>query len=143
MIRHLKSAGVPTADILAVNCSTIRPVIEYACPAYHPMMNISNTDDLERMQARILKIIYGYNTSYRKAMEMSGLPTLHDRRVEIESKFTLKNAGNPRFISWFPTHFPYNYELRKKKTYEEVKSNTNNLYRSPIYSMRRYSNEML
>ena len=138
MIRHLKQAGVPEKDILAVYTSNIRSVIEYD----YPMMNESNKNELEKMQRRVLKIIYGNQISYSTALERSGLDSLEQRRQELFKKFTLKTSTNPRYSEWFPIHTPYKYQMRKMKRYEEKNANTERLYKSPIYPTRRLLNEM-
>lgn len=142
MLRHLKKSAVPDRDILTIYTSTIRPVIEYACCVYHPMMSMSDSNDLEKLQRRALKIIYGFDCSYKDAMEKAGILTLEERRREIFRKFTAKTSANQRFADWFPSHRPYLYELRAKKKYEELKANTDRLYKSPLFTMRRLLNNM-
>ena len=39
IIRHLKQAGVKDIDLVKIFATVIRPVIEYAAPVYHPMLN--------------------------------------------------------------------------------------------------------
>ena len=115
MIRHLKRSGVPNEDLIGVYASTICSVLEYASCVYAPMMTQSDDEQLERMQKRILKTVYGYHTSYKEALEKSGLQSLKERREICLKKFTEKTAANSRFDAWFPTHRPYLYELRQKK----------------------------
>ena len=113
---------------------------EYACCVYGPMMTATDVSEMERLQKRILKIIYGYNTSYRTALTLSGLDSLESRRADLFRKFAIKTAANPRFGSWFPAHKEYGYQIRKKKRYEEETAKTARLYRSPIFSMQRTLN---
>ena len=102
VVRHLKQSGVPDKDIAAVFASTIRLVIEYACPVYAPMLTGTQAETIERMQRRVLKIIYGHRTSYRAAMEKSGLPTMEQRRIEICERFTNKTSSTEQWKDWYP-----------------------------------------
>ena len=135
--RHRMKDNIPP-----VYSSTVRSVLEYASPVYGPMLNSSQSEDIEKLQRRTLKIIYEYSTSYRRALEISGLTTLEDRRQETLKKFTFKCASNPLYDRWFPVHQPYRHELRNQKKYVEKHANTDCLYKSPIYTMRHLLNNL-
>ena len=82
---------------------SIRPVVEYSSVIYHPMLTTEQSKDLERLQARALKNIYGYVYSHKKLLELSQLRTLEEERsIEACLKFAMKTANHPRFSSWFP-----------------------------------------
>ena len=143
LIRHLKQAGVPDQDLVKIFATVIRPVIEYAVPVYHPLLTEDQKSLIESLQRRILKIIYGYKTSYARALESSGLPSLEDRRREIVEKFVLKIKMNPNFGHWIPTHRPYVYNMRNVQRYQEETAHTERLYKSPIFTFRRLLNNEL
>ena len=140
LIRHLLQAGVKQSKAALIYTTVVRPVIEYAVPVYHPMLSECQAKELEKLQRRMMKIIFGYKISYKKAMEMANLPTLAHRRQEITKKFATKLAASGNFDRWLPTHHPYQYELRNVLRYEEETAHTNWLYRSPIYTYRRMLN---
>ena len=140
MVRHLKLAGVPPDDIAAVFATTIRPVIEYAAPAYHWMLTEQQSAIIERMQRRSLKTVYGHRVSYDNALEKSGLKTMLQRREDICDKFVSKCVRNTLWDHWFPLQQAPSYDLRRKRRYLEEWAHTDRLYRSPIYSMRRLLN---
>jgi hypothetical protein len=54
---QLVRAGVSANDIIAVYCSVNRSILEYACPVWHPGLTKAQSEDLERVQKRCLKII--------------------------------------------------------------------------------------
>ena len=93
LLRHLKGAGVPEKDVATIFATTIRPVLEYAAPVYHPMLNQHQSDEIESLQRRSLKVIFGPETSYRTAMEKAVLPSLTSRREDIFRKFAKKTSG--------------------------------------------------
>ena len=58
-----------------------------------PNLTLSQTVQLERMQAKALKAIYGYEPSDRELVEKSGLQTLRARREDREIAFARKGIG--------------------------------------------------
>jgi len=81
-IRLLVRAGIRDDDIVTVYCSVIRSVLEYACPVWHPGLNVKQTKDIERVQKRCLRLIYP-SLSYSEALSCSGLEKLSERREAI------------------------------------------------------------
>ena len=141
LLRHLKQAGVPLSDIAKIYAAVIRSVIEYAAPVYGPMMSGVQSEELERLQRQSLKLIYGYRTSYSKALELAGLKSLSERRDDIMKKFAQKLTVKERFDQWLPKTGPDLHGLRKTKTYREEHANTDRLYKSPLFTIRRLLNE--
>ena len=117
--------------------SVIAGIYTTVAPVYHWRLSGCQNDEVDRMQRREMKIIYGNKTSYRAALELSKVLTLKDHREDIVKKFVTKTAANPNFKHWFPEHPPYDHNIRKRKSYKEEKANTERLFRSPLFSMRR------
>ena len=95
---------------------------------------------MEKLQRNVLKVIYGFHTSYSEAIEKSGLETLQDRRQRLFDRFALKAADDPRFKKWFPRKVFTHPNLRRELLFEEKFAHTERLYRSPVYAMRRRLN---
>ena len=72
MLRHLRLSGVPLCDIVKIYASVIRPVVEYVTPAFDSMLTCGQSDQIEAIQRRALKTIFGYKTSYKQALELAG-----------------------------------------------------------------------
>ena len=142
LIRHLKQAGLPQKDLATIFATVIRPVIEYAAPVYHPLITSSQSEELEKMQRKTIKVIYGHRMSYRKALEEAAIPTLEERRQNIFEKFTKKLVSNNGLKNWFPEQEAPKYALRQTNKYKEYHANTDPLFRSPLYTMRRLANKM-
>ena len=138
LLRHLISARMGRNDVAKIYSTVIRPALEYAAPVYGPLLNQASSDEIEKLQRRSMKMIFGHKTSYKDT-----LPTLEERRKEIIKKFALKLAANQKFDHWLPKHQPYNYKLRNVLRYEEEASHTDRLYRSPIFTFRRLLNNEL
>ena len=83
-LRQLKRSGVALSELVLFYVTCIRPVLEYASPAFHRSLPNYISDDLERIQSRALSIIYP-DLSYRVALETAGLLKLHERREKIST----------------------------------------------------------
>ena len=139
-LRELRRHDFCEADLLKVYTTMIRPVIEYSSVIYHPMLTGEQTRDIEKIQSRALKNIYGHVYSYARLLELSGLETLEERRRKACLKFALKTANNGRFSAWFPMR-------RKSKRrgdaleYAEQNARTDRRMNSPLYYYRRILND--
>ena len=85
-LRKLKVCGVQDGELVAVYCSLLRSVLEYASvvfanlPQYLCMAG-------ERVQKRALRIIFGPDLSYEDALARAGLLSLEARRHLACEKF--------------------------------------------------------
>ena len=82
----LRRAGMPPQSMLRVFTAVVRSLTEYACPAWHTTLTEQQSDKLESIQQRALKIIFP-DLSYRAALEESGLPTLCDHCESLCRQF--------------------------------------------------------
>ena len=103
------------------------------------------SDDIELIQKRACRIVFGYDKPYDHIIEEGLLPSLNTRREEITLKFATKCANSNRFRSWFPEKIHYKdiengHELRNELKYVEEFARTDRLKNSPLYYMRRQLN---
>ena len=128
----LAKAGVSQSDLLEVYTGRIRPLVEYACQLWHPGLTKEQSSCLESIQKRALRIIYK-DTEYAQALELSKLPTLHDRRIEMCRKlFVQIQDKNHRLNKLLPPKKENTHGLRNINTYETVKCKTNRYKHSYI-----------
>jgi hypothetical protein len=88
-------AGVNNCDMIAIFCSIVRSVLEYACPVWHPGLTKSQSKKLERVQKRFLKLLFP-TVDYNIALQKAGLDRLDCRRENL-TKITfqeLKQEGH-------------------------------------------------
>ena len=81
-IKHLKRSGVQLEDLLHFYFSVVRPVLEYACPAWHTELTRDQSDRLETVQKRALSIIFNMSV-FENCLEFcstNGIETLAVRR---------------------------------------------------------------
>ena len=140
MLRHLHHNGFNEAELLAIYKSCILPIHDYCSNVYHSSLTLSQSIVIERMQAKALKAIYGYEPSYRELMEKAGLETLRARRDARELTFALKCTTSARFKHWFPK-YEGTGTTRSPDLYLEEFARCCRYYNSPIFSMRRRLNK--
>jgi len=94
-LKRLKRAGLPT-DRLAIWCSSvIRPVLEFYAVAWHHGLRIKyQTEAIEAIQRRAIRIVYPVTTSmpYWVALQYAKLPSLSDWRDELCRDFFSANC---------------------------------------------------
>ena len=117
-----------------------RSILEYTSNVYHSQINKGQSNELEKIQKRSLRIIYGYEHDYEKLLELSNLKTLKERREISFEKFARTTVKNPKYAHWFPKN-PAIRSGRNTKIYKEEIANGNRLYNSPIFAMRRLLND--
>ena len=62
-LRNIKRATLEQNELLECYCCFLRPILEFCCSVFHPMLNQQLTSKLEKLQMSALRIIYGYNLS--------------------------------------------------------------------------------
>lgn len=119
VVRHLKRAGLSKGDLVLMYKTLVRPVLDYMAAVYHPMLSLDQTKEQEKLQMGTLKTIFGYDLSYRKALDEAGLETLHERRQLCFDKFAIKLSDNPEYQEWLPKTRFVDYDLREELVFEE------------------------
>ena len=140
LINKLLQSGMRQRSLKTVYFSMIRSLAEFGAVAFHSLLNIRQTEELESIQRRALKAVYGYDRSYRTILSSENIPTMKARRAELLLNFAEKTARNPRFAPWFPLKPDTGYETRRRPKYLEFTARTERLNKSPIYEMRRLLN---
>ena len=138
IIRHLKRLGLTQQELVKVYTSILRSTVEFSSVVYGPMLTREQSNDLEHLQMQALKIIYGFDVSYRKILENTGLEKLEDRREKAIVRFAEKNLDS-KFAHWFPRN--ESKRTRQGLEFKEERARTDRLRNSPIYCMRRRLND--
>ena len=75
---------------MAIYIARVRDTMEYAAQVFHPLLNQSQSDELEDVQKTCLRIILGPKSgSYQDNMALLGLSSLASRRRELAKKFAI------------------------------------------------------
>ena len=89
IIHNLKRLGLCPSGLINVYVSMVRPCFDYAAVVYHSMLTKTQSDALERMQRKIMKMIYGFEESYDRCLGRAGLDSLVVRRIKMCEKLSL------------------------------------------------------
>ena len=124
-LRQLKKSHSATRELLLFYITCIRSILEYGSPAFHRTLPGYLSEDLERLQKRAMKIIY-LEPSYAKALELSGLLTLYDRREAIAAKLFDEICANQSHSlhNLLPSKYQPSYRLREQRTFNRLKCKT-------------------
>ena len=117
VLSTLIRSGVSTSDILAVYCSLVRSVLEYASTVWHCGLTKEQSSEIEKVQKRCLRLIFP-NLSYSNALQLAGLERLTERR-ERAAHALFQEIKRPNHIL---------HNLLQSKDKNETKINTRNQY---------------
>ena len=85
-LRQLKRAGANYSDLMSFYSTVVRPVIEYASPAWHSSLTVGQSDALESLQKRAMNIIFP-GDNYTAALTIAGVDMLRSRRDALTQRF--------------------------------------------------------
>lgn len=89
-LKLLKRAGLSTDDLKCFYTTVILPVLEYACVVWHHGLTEGQSDQLEALQKRAVRIIYGrvvFGMPYDNALCYSDFVALRERRASLGKSF--------------------------------------------------------
>ena len=102
MLTKLKYVGVGVED-LDIYILYIRSLTEYCSVAFHSSLTGEQSNRIERVQKTCLKVILNdMYVDYQAALEMTGLQTLVDRRIQRCLNFSLRSVKHERNSAMFP-----------------------------------------
>ena len=88
-LRQLRRCGLSQCDLLVYYRTLIRPILEYACPVWHVGLTKGESDILEEIQKRALKIIYS-DIPYEACIQKAQIEFLKTRREGLSKQFFLQ-----------------------------------------------------
>ena len=127
-LRRLKKLGVSTHVLIDLYEKHIRSILEYAAPAWSPMLTAENKSDIERVQKCSYSIIFGPNR-YAKTLNNNQKNTLEERRQILCSKFSVKASKS--VPEWFCKKQKV-VNTRNNDIYKEVPARCERWMCSPI-----------
>jgi len=140
-LKQLKRSAMSNADLLYYYQSVVRPVTEYACVVWHTSLTKKQTKQLEAIQRRALRIIYG-NGSDAISEAVGSLSLLSERREHLTKKFfadLLVPSSCLHDILPEKNNNSMTSKLRHKKLFSPPKSRTEHFKNSTIvYALNNY-----
>ena len=83
-------------DLVALCKVLLLSIIDFGSIVYHSILSGEQRAKIEHLQRTALQIVYGGGMSYRRLLEVSGLPRVSERRIELLDCFILKAARNEK-----------------------------------------------
>ena len=83
-LKLLKRLGAGLDDLLCFYKTDVRPVLEYACPAWHSSLMTGQSKALEAIQRRAMMIIFAHS-DYEMSLVMTGLQGTRSRHGVLSS----------------------------------------------------------
>nr|XP_058969393.1 uncharacterized protein LOC131795796 [Pocillopora verrucosa] len=119
-------------------CTTIRSVLEYCAPLFHHALPAYLSEDIERIQKRVLSIILP-DMSYQDCLDRLGLPTLKERRNDLCKRLfdSIANNSGHKLHNLLPPRNEQSYCLRHQRTYSLPRSRTDRFRQSFVYAMSK------
>ena len=139
LLRNMKKSGLTLAELIDAYIKEVRSLLEMAVPVWHSGLTKEESHQIERVQKAALTAIIGQNDlSYRKALELTKLDSLYDRRQKICLKFITKNI-NSQTPLLSKTQKCYNTR-DKSKVVNEYQCRTSAFFNSPLPFLARLFN---
>ena len=66
-------------DLLHFYTTVVRPVLEYACPVWHSGLTVAQSNLLESVQKRAIRIVY-LDADYQTSLIVAGIDTLREKK---------------------------------------------------------------
>ena len=112
----LRRAKVSAKDIVSIFCSKIRPVLEYASPVWHPGLTNEQSNAIEHIQERALRLAYP-TLEYEDALKAADIPTLTERRdMHCKALFVKMQHPQDKLNRILP---PERENIRNTSTYKK------------------------
>ena len=129
----MRRAGIGKQGLLSYYISNIRSVLEYACQVWSTALTKEQSNDIESIQKRALRIIYP-DSDYLKALLTANLQSLFNRRLELcKTMFcSIKNDDHHRLHYLLPELNLRSSQLRNKRLYQLPTVRTNRFKNSFI-----------
>ena len=139
-LKRLKRSGFEADDLIYYYIAIIRSVMEYAAPVWHCGLTNEQSELLESIQKRALKIICP-GIKYESALSAYNLPKLGERRDSLCRKLfqDITKSEENKLHYLLPKVQENKYNLRETKIYPLPACKTNRFKNSYInYCLFRY-----
>ena len=83
----MKRAGIRGSILVTVYCLVLRPIIEFCSAVYHLLLTAAQSEGLERLQLRALRIIFGFGMKYTELLAVANMNTLEERKKRESVSF--------------------------------------------------------
>ena len=140
ILRKLFEFKIADNDMLQIYKLFIRSVLETSCVVWATSITQEEIVSIERVQKIALKIIYKEKyISYENTLNVSKMPSLSERRLNLMLKFAQKCTKNEKTEHMFPLNEIKSTRMKEK--YKVLHAYTDRLKNSAIPQMARQLNQ--
>ena len=133
--------GWENKNVQKIYCSVLRSVIEYGSVVYDSLLTLEQSNRIENLQKRVLKMIYGYDKTYDQLLNVANLERIDTRRGTKVDKFVKKTEKNPMFCDrWFTLNHNRTTRISEKYCVPKVKSRSG--FRNPMVKFAQKLNKL-
>ena len=127
LLKQLKRTDTDRKSLIQFFCGRNRSVLEYAYQTFHSSLPACLSDQIERVQKRVLRILFP-EVWYSKALADAGLKTLFHRRKELCSTLFIQTAesdGQHKLTGLLPVRNDNaRYNFRNRRMFSIPRVNT-------------------
>ena len=137
-LKQLRRNNVQPPDLLYFYTAVVRPILEYACPAWHTSITTAQSNKLEVIQKRALSIIFGMFVfeEYNNFCIANRIQTLKERRDSLCKNFfnksVLNETGSLHYLINKPVNSDHLSTLRNPRCYSIPTARTSRFKQSFI-----------
>ena len=132
-LKRARRRGISSDGLLAFYCSVIRSVLEFSRHLFHRSLPKYLSDDIERIQRRVMRIIFP-SLSHCEALDEAGIVTLSERRESLFIKL-FEDIEHHKLASLLPTMASSHVRrLRNKRRFNTPVCRTDRFMNSFIIS---------
>ena len=145
-LKQLRRNDVQPPDLFYFYTAVVRPILEYACPAWHTSITTAQSNKLEVIQKRALSIIFGTFVfeEYNNFCAANQIQSLKERRdslcKDFFNKSVLNEAGSLHHLIYKPENSEHLSILRNPRQYSIPTARTSRFKKSfLIYGLNNYT----
>jgi hypothetical protein len=140
VVRNLMKAGWNKHDVCKLYKTVVLSTLEYLSPVYHSLLSVAQEKQLENMQKKSLKMIFGWDLQYEDLLVAAGLESLKTRREKRVVRFARKCEKNERFFKLWLEPNVTEVNTRHPNKYKEAKAKTMREDRNPVNYLTKVLN---
>jgi len=126
-LKQLKRSGAGQNDLLCFYGTVIRPVLKYACPAWHSSLTATQSKTIEAIQRRAMQIIFADN-DYTMSLILARMDTLESWHAVLTERFfrrsVLHEASCLHYLLPDKRNSSVTNRLRHAKTFRSIQART-------------------
>ena len=129
-LRWLKALGASRRILRLIYFQHTKSILEFGSPAWSSALINTEREKIQHVQKVALRLIYGWNNSYKKLLSLSNLSTLALIKEKLSPQFWKKAAKHPKFKQWFKVTNPD--QPSERAHYAPIFSRNKKLLKTPI-----------